>query len=390
MRKVYLDNGSTSYPKAPGVGEAMSDFIIHVGCNVGRGGYETAYQMGEVIYETRQQLCELFHFPEPKNVVFTPSVTYSLNYVIRGFLKPGDHVIMSSMEHNAVARPVKAMEAAGCAVSIAPCTPEGQIIPEELEKCFRENTKLVVTTHASNVCGTILDVETMSRICHERNVPYVIDSAQSAGIIPIDFTKLGLAALCVTGHKGLLGPQGIGAMLLTDEMAQAMDPVILGGTGSASHLLTMPDFMPDKFEAGTLNLPGIVGLHAALKYLKETGIEKIRELENARVDQFIGGVTKIPGVRVIGLPTSEGRVPVVSLDFQGIDNADVSFLLDSDYGIMTRCALHCAPLAHQTLGTFPEGTVRFAFGHTTTEEEVEYAVRAISDIMGDGSAASRE
>ena len=382
MRKVYLDNGSTSFPKAPGVAEAMSHFITEVGCNIRRGGYETAYDLGDTIFETRSMLCRMFNFSEEKYVVFTPSVTYSLNFVIKGLLKSGDHVIMSSMEHNAVARPCQSLKDFGVEVTIVPCDRDGVLDIDAFKNSFKENTKLVVMSHASNVCGTVLDAEEVGKICKEKGVFFALDAAQSAGVINIDFEKFNLSALCLTGHKGLLGPQGTGALLLRHELAEALDPVISGGTGSASHLLTMPEFMPDKFEAGTLNLPGIIGLNASLEYIRRVGIDTIFETEKQLAQLFIEEIDKLPNVKIIGVRDWNKRVGTVSLDFESIDNAEVSFILDSEYGIMTRCGLHCAPLAHQTLGTYPQGTVRFAFGHKNTEEDVEYAVSAIRKILG--------
>lgn len=382
MRKIYLDNGSTSFPKAPGVGEAMAEFITEVGCNVGRGGYETAYDLGAKIYETRAMLGELFQFHKPSNVIFTPSVTYSLNYIIKGFLKPGDHVIISAMDHNAVARPCEAVKGQGVEVSVAPCGSDGALDLDAFRGLFQQNTRLVVMSHASNVCGTAQDAEAIGAICEENGVDFVLDAAQSAGVLPIDFERFRLSALCVTGHKGLLGPQGIGAMILTDEMADRISPVIDGGTGSVSHLLSMPDFLPDKFEAGTLNLPGIIGLHAALEYVASVGTEEIRRRELACARRFLAGLKPFgDAVRVLGVPGTERSVGTVSLDFLTADNADVAYLLDAEYGIMTRCGLHCAPLAHQSLGTYPQGTVRFAFGHRTTMEDVDDAVQAIKEIL---------
>ncbi len=381
MRKTYLDNGSTSFPKAPGVGEAMCEFITNVGCNVGRGGYETAYNLGETVFETRSMLCRMFNFFDERNVVFTPTVTYSLNFIIKGLLKKGDHVIISAMEHNAVARPCIDMEKDGVEVSIAECDEEGNLDFEKFQSLFKKNTKLVVMTHASNVSGTVIDAKRVGRICKQKGVFFALDAAQSAGVINIDFEEYNLSALCVTGHKGLLGPQGIGAMLLSDSLCSQLSPVICGGTGSASHLLTMPEFMPDKFEAGTLNLPGIVGLNKSLQYVLSEGVENILEKELDLACKFMDEMDKLGGVRIAGRKTRESRVGTVSLDFTEFDNADISFRLDSEYGIMTRCGLHCAPLAHKSLGTYPQGTVRFAFGHWNTNEDVDYAVNAIKSII---------
>ena len=381
MKKVYLDNGSTSFPKAPGVGPAMSRFIEEVGCNVSRGGYESAYDLAEKVYNTRSMLCRLFNFSDERYVVFTPSVTYSLNFVIKGLLRAGDHVIISSMEHNASARPCEDLKKIGVEVSYAPCDSEGMLDFEAFEGLFRPETRLVVLVHASNVSGTLLDAERAGRICREKGVFFALDAAQSAGTVDIDFEKFGLSALCITGHKGLLGPQGIGAMLLAPELAETMEPVICGGTGSASHLLTMPDFMPDKFESGTLNLPGIIGLNAALEYVCERTPAAILNHELDLACMFMDELRDVKGVRIVGPAGRENRVGTVSLDFTCSDNADVAYRLDAEYGIMTRCGLHCAPLAHKSLGTYPPGTVRFAFGYRNTEDDVKYAAEAIKTIL---------
>ena len=381
MRKTYLDNGSTSFPKAPGVGKAMNYFIEEIGCNIGRGGYETAYDLAEKIYDTRSQLCRLFHFSDERHVIFTPSVTYSLNFLIKGLLKEKDHVIISGIEHNAVARPCEALKSKGVEVSIAPCDREGRLDFEAFQKLFNERTKLVVMSHASNVSGTVLDAETAGKICKQKGVYFALDAAQSAGVIDIDFEKFSLSALCITGHKGLLGPQGIGALLLTPKIAAEMELLICGGTGSASHLITMPEFMPDKFEAGTLNLPGIIGLNAALRYIEERTPAEIRKHELELAAQFIDGLQSDTNIRIVGIWGKENRVGTVSLDFLEEDNADIAYRLDAEYGIMTRCGLHCAPLAHQTFGTFPQGTVRFAFGYQNTREDVNYALKAIHEMV---------
>lgn len=382
MKKIYLDNGSTSFPKAPGVGEAMRDFIENVGCNVGRGGYSAAYDLADKIYETRTKLARLFGFRGAERVIFTPGVTYSLNYIIRGLLHRGDNVIISSMEHNAVARPCEQIKTEGVTVTYAPCDSEGRLNFAEFEKLFIPETRLVILIHSSNVSGTLLDVERAGKVCREKGVFFALDAAQSAGTVSIDFEKAGLSALCVPGHKGLMGPQGIGVMLISPELASDLHPIICGGTGSASDLLTMPDFLPDKFEAGTLNIPGIIGLGAALDFIDNIGESNILEHELRLAGAFMDEVEKLQGVRIVGPRGIEGRTGVVSLDFVGRDNAEIAYILESEYGIMTRCGLHCAPLAHKTLGTFPQGTVRFSFGYFNTEEDTEYAARAVRAVCG--------
>jgi cysteine desulfurase family protein len=381
MDKIYFDNGSTSFPKAPGVGKAMCSLVEHACFNINRGGYEGAYELADTVFDTRERLCALFNFPHPQNVVFMPSVTFSLNFLLKGLLRQGDHVIVSSMEHNAVMRPLTQLSAQGVEFTALPCARDGSLDPVLLETALRPNTRAVVMTHASNVCGTVMPIEEVGRFCKAHNLFFILDSAQSAGVIPIDFQALGLSALAFTGHKGLLGPQGIGGMIVTDELAGLLDPLVSGGTGSLSHSEEIPSFLPDKLEPGTQNLPGIVGLNAALQYLEQTGPEAILEKELSLTGRFIAGLDALQGVRLAGKRELQGRTSVVSLDFEGLDNAQVAFLLDSQYGIMTRCGLHCAPRAHKTLGTYPQGTVRFAFGHFNTPEQVDQGLEALEVIL---------
>lgn len=381
LRKVYLDNGSTSFPKAKGVGQAMADFLEKDGCNIGRGGYESSYTVAERVLETRESLRELFNFDRESGVIFTPSITYSLNFLIGGLFRPKDHLIITSMEHNAVARPVEAAKKRGALVSIAPCDNQGRLDLTALESLIRPETKGIVMLHGSNVSGTLMPISEVGQICKSRGLFFIVDAAQTAGVFPINMEEANIDALAFTGHKGLLGPQGIGGFLIREDLAKRVDPLIFGGTGSLSDSLLMPDFLPDKFEAGTLNLPGIIGLKAALDYIKREGIDRIRQTELHRTAQFLDGIKERKEVRIIGPSGTENRCPVVSLDFQERDNAEVSYRLDQEFGIMTRCGLHCAPLAHQTLGTFPKGTVRFAMGQKTTEEEIAYTLEAIDHIL---------
>lgn len=381
MRKVYLDNGSTSVPKAPGVGRAMLEYIENGGYNVGRGDYQSSYSLAERVLNTREKLCDLFCFHKESNVIFTLNVTYGLNIIIGGLLNLGDHVIITSMEHNAVARPIEAARKRGVTVSIAKCDEKGRLNPLNLESLIRLETKAVIMLHGSNVCGTLLPLVEVGEICKKHGIFFIVDAAQTAGVFPLDMEKMKIDGLAFTGHKGLLGPQGIGGFLIRDELAKAISPVIYGGTGSMSDSIFMPEFLPDKFEAGTLNLPGIIGLSAALDYIKEKGIDTIRETELAFTEIFLDAMKNRREVRVVGLEGLEGRCPIVSLDFLNHDNAEIAFRLDGEYGIMTRCGLHCAPIAHQTLGTFPQGTVRFTFGHCNTDEEIYYAIDAIHTIL---------
>ncbi len=384
MEKIYFDNGSTSFPKAPGVGDAIRDIIEHGAYNINRGGYEGAYEVADMVLTTREQLCRLFHFSESRNAVFTPSITYSLNYVIKGLLKPGDHVIVSSMEHNGMMRPLVQMAQQGVTFDAAQADRDGVLDPQKVEDLIRPNTRAVMMLHASNLCGTMLPIQQVGEICARHGLIFVVDTAQTAGVFPIDMEKMHIDALCFTGHKGLRGPQGVGGMLLRDELCSQMTPLISGGTGSRSDSEEVPDFMPDRFESGTMNLPGIAGLHRALTYLEEYGIENIARQELAICQRFIDGALTLPDTRVVGKLDTQDRAAIVSLDFQKMDNAEVSFLLDNQYGVMTRCGLHCAPRAHKSLGTFPQGTVRFSFSHHNTPEEVDTCIEGLRKILTQG------
>ena len=380
MKRIYFDNGSTSFPKAPGVSDAVKGLLDNGAFNINRGGYDEAYQISEQVLETRELLCRMFNFDKPKNAVFTPSITYSLNYLIKGYLKPGDHVITSSMEHNAVMRPLVQMEKQGVTFDCAQCEPTGALDPERVEALIRPNTRAVVMMAASNVCGTFLPIKEVGEICRRRGIKFFVDSAQTAGTFPIDMKEMNIDALTFTGHKGLLGPQGVGGMLLSDEIAMNTEPVISGGTGSLSHQEEMPAFMPDRFEAGTMNLPGIIGLRAALLYNKEYGMDKIAAHELDLAMAFLSGLGRVKGAHPVGMPGREGRAAIVSVDFKDDDNARVAFELENAHGVMTRVGMHCAPRAHKTLGTFPEGTVRFSFGHANTMDEVEECLAALEQV----------
>ena len=383
MKDIYFDNSSTSFPKAPNVGRAMGEFIENGAFNINRGSYEGAYEAGSAVLDTREMLKDLFNCPNSKNVVFTPSVTYSLNFFIKGFLKPGDHVLVTSVEHNAVMRPLVQMEKLGVEFDAVPCDEEGGVTADDFRAYIKENTKAIITTHASNVCGTIIPIEEIGALCKEKGLVYAVDTAQTAGILNIDMQKANIDFLAFTGHKGLLGPQGIGGFIASDKLEGLIDPVISGGTGSLSDSEEIPDFLPDRFESGTLNLPGIIGLHQALVYLKEAGIDNMRNEKMEITKYFLDQVKEIDGVKVAGKKTVEGRLGVVSIDFEGFDNSIVSFYLSSKYKIMTRVGMHCAPRAHKTLKTFPQGTVRFSFSHFNTKEEVDACIDSIKTILSD-------
>ena len=381
MDYIYLDNASTSFPKAPNVASAMADYITNRGININRGSYALAYDVEDIIYTTRQRLNTLFNGHDPSHVIFTQNVTMSLNMVIKGLLKSGDHVLVSSMEHNAVMRPLTQLLDKGITFDIIPCDKMGSIQLESMDSLIRPNTVALIINHASNVCGTIQPLESIGSICKTHNLQFIVDAAQTAGVIPIDVKACHIDALCFTGHKGLLGPQGIGGIILTKEMAQTLTPLIAGGTGSFSHLETMPTHMPDAFEAGTLNLPGIIGLNEGLAYIESQGMENIHNHELALTQSFLEGLQSIDGINIVGKQNIQDRTAVVSITIDGMDPASIAYELESNYHIMTRVGLHCAPRAHQTLETYPEGTVRFSFGYANTHKDVETALSALHRIV---------
>lgn len=380
-RKIYFDNGSTSWPKAPGVAEAMSELLTKGAFNINRGNYEGAYEVEGLVLETREKLAKMFHCEESKRVLFSPGITHSLNYFIKGFLKAGDHVIVSGIEHNAVMRPLRQMEACGVTYDIAATAEDGSVTAEAIEALVRPETKVVIISHASNVCGTVLPIEAIGQVCKKHDLFFVVDSAQNAGTIQIDMEKCGIDFLAFTGHKGLLGPQGIGGFLISEKLDEQMVPYIAGGTGSQSDSLDMPMNLPDKYESGTMNLPGIIGLHAALSYIEETGIEYIHDKKMELTAYFLEKLREFPNIRVVGKQDVQDRVAVVSLDFQGEDNAIIAFELEQNYGIMTRVGLHCAPIAHQSLHTYPQGTVRFAFSASNTKEEIDRCIDGFRELF---------
>lgn len=381
-RTIYFDNGSTSWPKAPGVAAAMAELLENGAFNINRGTYAGAYEVEGVVLDTREQLARLFHIPDSRYVIFTPGVTYSLNYFIKGFLKPGNHVLVSGLEHNAVMRPLEQMKKCGVSYDIVPVDEDGNLDSEELEAMIRPNTKAVITTHASNVCGTIVPIREIGDICRRRGLFFAVDTAQSAGTIAVDMRACGIDFLAFTGHKGLLGPQGIGGFLISERLNERMEACIAGGTGSRSDSLQQPAGLPDKFESGTMNLPGIIGLHAALTFLEKTGTDAVCEKKMRLTEYFLERVKEIPGLRIVGRKDVKNRVAVVSVDFETADNAAAAFELEQEYGIMTRVGLHCAPVAHRSLRTFPQGTVRFAFGAQNTTEEIDCCAEGIRRIVG--------
>ncbi len=383
VEKIYLDNGATSFPKPKAVADAVYEYMTNIGTNINRGGYKTAYELENTVFETRETLAEMFGSSDCKNVVFTKNVTESLNVVLKGFLKPGDHVLCSSMEHNAVMRPLVQLAGKGIEFDRIPGTEAGELCTDRIEDMIKDNTVALVMTHASNITGTVNPLKEAGEICAKHGLKFIVDAAQTAGVIPVNMKKMHIDALCFTGHKALLGPQGIGGFILDEDMIDKIDPVLSGGTGSVSHTEDIPGFMPDKFEPGTMNIPGIVGLNASLKWIKETGMDNIFAHEMALTRRFLDGIADLEDkekIKIYGLKGRGEMTGVVSIQTLTLDCADAAFILDSEYGIMTRVGLHCAPNAHKTIGTFPTGTVRFSFGCFNTGSEIDAVVRALHEI----------
>ena len=376
---IYFDNASTSFPKAPGVSDGIKKFLDESCFNINRGTYAGAFAASETVLETRRLLADFFSCKKNRNVVFTGGVTHSLNIVLNGVLEGGDTVLTSSMEHNAVIRPLTKLAKQGAVTEFVKCNADGEIILEDLEKKLKQKPKLLVITHASNICGTIMPIAQIGEMCKQYGVLFAVDAAQTAGVVEINAERDSIDMLCFTGHKGMLAAQGIGGCVFSEQAAKVVKPFVYGGTGSFSDSLEMPPLLPDRFEAGTLNLPGIAGLNRAVTYLNETGIDNIRKKESELQDYFEAGLQEIKTVKTAGAG-SKNRCAVTSLNFTEIDNAEASYRLDAEFGIMTRSGLHCAPLAHKTIGTYPKGTVRVAFGHKNTKEEVDVLLGAIKKL----------
>ena len=379
MPKIYLDNASTTFPKPKEVAEAVYHYMTQVGSNVSRGGYDNAYRTEELVYETRQNLTDLFNAPDCKNVIFTKNITESLNIILKGFLHPGDHLLVSSMEHNAVMRPLVQLRQKNISFTRVSCSHNGTLDVNDLAKYLQPNTRLVVMTHASNVCGTVLPIEKVGHFCQEHHLKFVVDTAQTAGVWLIDMQKMHIDALAFTGHKGLLGPQGIGGFILHEDMIEKIEPLISGGTGSISHTEEIPHFMPDRFEAGTMNLPGIIGLNASLNWLKQTTCSAVKQHELMLTQYFLDGIASLnnENILIAGRRDISQRTGVVSIQVKNREMAQLAYELDDKFGIMTRVGLHCAPSAHKTLGTYPQGTIRFSFSWWNTREDIEAAVNAL-------------
>jgi cysteine desulfurase family protein len=380
--RIYLDNAATTFPKPPKVYSSVMNYMMNIGANPGRGGHAASLEGSRIVFKCREALMNLFSFDKIENVIFTSNITASLNILIKSIVKEGWHVITTSMEHNSVLRPLTSLQnRRNVQLDILSCSDDGILDIELFKSKIKSNTKLVIMSHSSNIIGSIQPLEEIGKICKEHHIYFIVDCAQTAGVIPLDFYKLNLSALAFTGHKGLLAPQGIGGFLISDELNQEADVFIEGGTGSLSESILQPTFLPDKFESGTLNTPAIAGLLEGITYLNAEGIDSIRQREEYLTERFLDSILNMKDVLLYGTKAAKSMTATISINSIRINNAELGYILDNEYGIMTRTGLHCAPLAHKTIGTFPEGTLRFSFGPFNELSDINYAINSLHNIL---------
>lgn len=375
---IYMDNAATTYPKPESVYQAIDYFNRFLGANPGRGSNQKALKAGSVLLEAREKLASLFNIEDSSRIAFTLNITDALNMGLKGILKPGDHVITTSMEHNAVARPVFSLTRQGVEWTAVSCDSDGSLDPDSIRKAIKPNTRIICILHASNLTGTIMPVAEVGRIARENGIIFMVDTAQTAGVLPVDAKGQHIDILTFTGHKGLLGPQGAGGIYVRPGIE--IKPMREGGTGSLSEYLEQPDIMPDLLESGTPNTPGIAGLLAGVQFIMDTGLDNIRKHEQKLMDILIAGFKEIPGIEMYGPLDVQRQTAVLAFNIKDMDCGDIALSLDYEYGIITRAGLHCAPLAHKTIGTFERGACRLSPGYFTTEEEIEKVIKAVYEI----------
>jgi cysteine desulfurase family protein len=381
-KMIYLDNAATSWPKPPQVKEAMNRFMEEVGANPGRSGHSLSVEAARVIYEARETLSVLFHVKDSSRVIFTLNATESINLALKGLLKYKDHVITSSMEHNSVMRPLRDLEKKGIALTVVPCFEDGTLDPREVEKKIQPNTRMIVLNHASNVTGTLLPIRETGRIARAHNLLFLVDAAQTAGAYPIDVGRDAIDLLAFTGHKSLFGPQGTGGLIIGARVKeQEMIPLKQGGTGSRSEFEEQPNFLPDRFESGTPNSVGIAGLLAGIQFVLDKSIEQIHQYETGLIEKLINGLKEFRRITLYGLENGMERMPTLSFTIANRSPSEVAFRLEREFGILCRPGLQCAPAAHRTIGTFPEGTVRFSLGYFNSDGELDQTLQAVSHLL---------
>lgn len=379
---IYLDNAATSFPKPDAVMKKMMEYMKNIGATSGRGAYKSAIESDRLIYNCRKMICKIFNGSDPSKVIFTSNITEALNVVINGFLKEGDHVITSSLEHNSVWRPLKTLERdRGIEISTVHCTSEGITDYNDVEKLIKPSTKLIIFTHASNVLGAIQPIREIGQIAKKHKVKFLVDSAQTAGSYPIDVKKDNIDILAFTGHKSLLGPTGTGGLLVNCDIA--MNPLKSGGTGGDSKYPYQPDYFPNRYEAGTPNVVGIVGLGEALNFIYSVGIENIRKKEEAIIEYAIEKLKNVKEIEIYGPKKAEKIVGVISFNIKNIKAEEISYELDRQYDIMVRTGIHCAPTAHKIMGTEDIGAVRIGIGYFSEKDHIDILVKALNKIQND-------
>ena len=374
---IYLDNAATSFPKPNEVYDEVLNCMKNYAANPGRSSHDMSIQASLKIAETRQEISSLFNIDNPFDVIFTCNATEALNIGIKGLFKKGDHVISTVIEHNSVLRPLNYLSKVGVEVTLVKVDAYGFIDMKELNNRIESNTKAIIINHASNVLGTIQNIEKIGLIAKKNGLIFMVDASQSAGIISIDVDKDNIDLLAFPGHKGLLGPQGTGGLFIRDGVN--LDHFIDGGTGSNSSSMEQPDFLPDKFESGTLNTPGIAGLYEGIKFIKRIGIENIYKHEEHLTEYLLCELNKLSYIKIYGLKSTEGRCAVVSINIDGMDSAKVGYLLNKN-NIAVRTGYHCAPLIHDVIGTKLYGTVRISPGYFNTDKDIETFISVIKDI----------
>lgn len=376
---VYLDNAATSFPKPETVYNEILKCMKEYCANPGRGGHQMSITAGKAVIEAREAVSDFFNCQNPMQVCFTKNATEGLNYALHGILRDGDNVITSPMEHNSVMRPLMTISRnKAVSITVLKGNEYGEIDTDDLIKVIKPNTKLVVMTLSSNVNGIMMPFKEIGKICRQHGILFLLDGSQGAGSIKIDVQEAAVDLLALPGHKGLMGPQGTGILYVRDGIG--LKPMMQGGTGSNSENILQPEIFPDTMESGTLNTPGIVGLRAGLDFITETGIEKIREHKNNLIESFYDGVKNIQGIKLFSRNEASRNSGIIALNVEGLESTEVSYILDKKYGIETRAGLHCAPMAHTTLGTLKSGIVRFSFSYFNVIEEIEYTVGALEKI----------
>lgn len=377
---IYLDHAATSWPKPQVVVASVTDALQHASANPGRGSHAMAVKASRILFQTRKQLATLFNIKNANDIIFTPNTTMGLNMAIKGVLQQGDHVICSNVEHNSVRRPLESVKISkNVEVTFLPANEDGVAKVEELASLIKENTKLLVINHSSNLLGSINPIKELSEIAHKHNVLVLVDAAQSAGILPIDVVEMGIDLLAFPGHKGLLGPQGTGGLYISPSVN--LDTLYEGGTGSQSESATQPEVRPDKYESGTQNTAGLAGLAEGVKYIKEVGLASIYEHEFALTQHLLAGLQQLKGVHCLGPKLGLPRTGIVSFYHEKIDPSELAFILDQHYNIAVRSGFHCTPDAHYLVGTGERGAVRVSVGFSSTEEEINTFLNAMKEIV---------